>query len=35
MDYEAKFTEVKQAQLVKAEVTCSQIYFTTLSTSIL
>ena len=35
MHYEAKFTEVKQARLVKAEVTRSQIYLTTLSMSIL
>ena len=35
MEYEAKFTEVKQAREVKSEVTCSLIYVKTLSMSVL
>ena len=31
MDYEAEFTNVKQARKVKPEVTASYIYVTTLS----
>ena len=35
MEYEAQFTEVKQARQVKSEVTCSFIYVKTLSMSVL
>ena len=35
MEYEAKFTEVKQARQVRSEVMCSLIYVKTLSMSVL